>query len=54
MIHVRHFTSTLALRDNGDGRTLVGPADAADHDEQDPAPRLPRLQEASTRQAEMP
>ena len=25
MIHVRHFTSTLALRDNGDGRTLVGP-----------------------------
>jgi HK97 family phage prohead protease len=25
MIHVRHFTNTLALRDGGDGRTLVGP-----------------------------
>jgi HK97 family phage prohead protease len=25
MIHTRHFTSTLTLRDNGDGRTLVGP-----------------------------
>jgi HK97 family phage prohead protease len=25
MIHTRHFTSTLAIRDNGDGRTLVGP-----------------------------
>jgi HK97 family phage prohead protease len=25
MIHVRHFTSSLAIRDNGDGRTLVGP-----------------------------
>ena len=25
MIHVRHLTSSLALRDNGDGRTLVGP-----------------------------
>jgi HK97 family phage prohead protease len=25
MIHTRHFTSSLALRDNGDGRTLVGP-----------------------------
>jgi HK97 family phage prohead protease len=24
MIHVRHLTSSLALRDNGDGRTLVG------------------------------
>ena len=25
MIHVRHFTGTLAIRDNGDSRTLVGP-----------------------------
>jgi HK97 family phage prohead protease len=25
MIHTRHFTSSLTLRDNGDGRTLVGP-----------------------------
>ena len=25
MIHNRHLTSTLAIRDNGDGRTLVGP-----------------------------
>jgi hypothetical protein len=25
MIHVRHLTSSLVLRDNGDGRTLVGP-----------------------------
>jgi HK97 family phage prohead protease len=25
MIHTRHFTSTLAIRDNSDGRTLVGP-----------------------------
>jgi uncharacterized protein len=25
MIHTRHFTSSLAIRDNGDGRTLVGP-----------------------------
>ena len=25
MIHIRHFTSTLAIRDNGDSRTLVGP-----------------------------
>jgi HK97 family phage prohead protease len=25
MIHVRDFTSSLALRDGGDGRTLVGP-----------------------------
>jgi uncharacterized protein len=25
MIHTRHFTGTLAIRDNGDGRTLVGP-----------------------------
>ena len=25
MIHNRHFTGTLAIRDNGDGRTLVGP-----------------------------
>jgi HK97 family phage prohead protease len=25
MIHIRHFTSSLAIRDNGDGRTLVGP-----------------------------
>jgi uncharacterized protein len=25
MIHVRQFTSSLALRDDGDGRTLVGP-----------------------------
>jgi HK97 family phage prohead protease len=25
MIHVRNLTSSLALRDNGDGRTLVGP-----------------------------
>jgi HK97 family phage prohead protease len=25
MIHVRHLTSALVLRDNGDGRTLVGP-----------------------------
>jgi uncharacterized protein len=25
MIHVRHLTSSLALRDNGNGRTLVGP-----------------------------
>jgi HK97 family phage prohead protease len=24
MIHTRHFTSTLAIRDNGDGRTLEG------------------------------
>jgi hypothetical protein len=25
MIHTRHFTSSLVIRDNGDGRTLVGP-----------------------------
>jgi phage head maturation protease len=25
MIHVRSFTSSLAVRDDGDGRTLVGP-----------------------------
>ena len=25
MIHTRQFTSSLAVRDNGDGRTLVGP-----------------------------
>jgi uncharacterized protein len=25
MIHVRHFESSLAIRDEGDGRTLVGP-----------------------------
>jgi HK97 family phage prohead protease len=25
MIHTRQFTSTLAVRDGGDGRTLVGP-----------------------------
>jgi uncharacterized protein len=25
VIHTRHFTSSLAIRDNGDGRTLVGP-----------------------------
>lgn len=25
MIHTRHFTSSLAIRDNSDGRTLVGP-----------------------------
>jgi HK97 family phage prohead protease len=25
MIHIRHFTSSLAIRDNSDGRTLVGP-----------------------------
>ena len=25
MIHNRHFLSSLAIRDNGDGRTLVGP-----------------------------
>jgi phage head maturation protease len=25
MIHIRHFTSDLAIRDNSDGRTLVGP-----------------------------
>jgi phage head maturation protease len=25
MIHVRHFESSLAIRDVGDGRTLVGP-----------------------------
>jgi HK97 family phage prohead protease len=25
MIHVRNLTSSLAVRDNGDGRTLVGP-----------------------------
>jgi HK97 family phage prohead protease len=25
MMHIRHFTSSLAMRDNGDGRTLVGP-----------------------------
>jgi hypothetical protein len=25
MIHTRHFTNSLAIRDNGDGRTLVGP-----------------------------
>jgi HK97 family phage prohead protease len=25
MMHTRHFTSSLAIRDNGDGRTLVGP-----------------------------
>jgi uncharacterized protein len=25
MIHVRQYTSSLALRDGGDGRTLVGP-----------------------------
>ena len=25
MIHTRHFPSTLAIRDNGDSRTLVGP-----------------------------
>lgn len=25
MIHTRHFLSTLAIRDNGDSRTLVGP-----------------------------
>jgi HK97 family phage prohead protease len=25
MIHVRDFTSSLAIRDGGDGRTLVGP-----------------------------
>jgi hypothetical protein len=25
MIHTRHFTSSLTLRDNGDERTLVGP-----------------------------
>ena len=25
MIHTRHFTSSVTIRDNGDGRTLVGP-----------------------------
>jgi hypothetical protein len=25
MIHTRHFTSSLVVLDNGDGRTLVGP-----------------------------
>ena len=25
MIHTRQFTSTLAVRDGGDGRTLHGP-----------------------------
>jgi HK97 family phage prohead protease len=25
MIHTRHFSTTLAVRDNGDSRTLVGP-----------------------------
>jgi hypothetical protein len=25
MIHIRHFSSTPAVRDNGDSRTLVGP-----------------------------
>ena len=25
MIHTRHFPSTLAIRDNGESRTLVGP-----------------------------
>jgi HK97 family phage prohead protease len=25
MIQIRHFTGTLAIRDNGDSRTLVGP-----------------------------
>jgi HK97 family phage prohead protease len=25
VIHTRHFTSSLAIRDNSDGRTLVGP-----------------------------
>jgi hypothetical protein len=25
MIHTRHFASSLAIRDNSDGRTLVGP-----------------------------
>jgi hypothetical protein len=25
MIHERQYTSSLALRDGGDGRTLVGP-----------------------------
>jgi hypothetical protein len=25
MIHVRNLTSSLAVRDDGDGRTLVGP-----------------------------
>jgi uncharacterized protein len=25
MIHIRHFTTSFAVRDNGDGRTLVGP-----------------------------
>jgi hypothetical protein len=25
MMHERQFTSALALRDGGDGRTLVGP-----------------------------
>jgi hypothetical protein len=25
MIHTRHFHSTLAIRENGDSRTLVGP-----------------------------
>ena len=25
MIHTRHFISNLAIRDNSDGRTLVGP-----------------------------
>ena len=25
MIHTRHFTSSLVIRDNGDGRPLVGP-----------------------------
>jgi hypothetical protein len=25
MIHIRHFTSDLAIQDNSDGRTLVGP-----------------------------
>ena len=25
MMHTRHFTTSLAIRDNGDGRTLVGP-----------------------------
>jgi uncharacterized protein len=25
MIHTRHFSGTLAVRDNGDSRTLVGP-----------------------------
>jgi hypothetical protein len=25
MIHIRHFTGSLAVRDNDDSRTLVGP-----------------------------